>query len=74
VENPLCAKILLSETTDFEITSEDNDDENFGNVLAGIGELYPTLTNVDGLKEDLISLDPKFGKSQGEESSEVIQD
>jgi hypothetical protein len=47
----------------FKITSEDDDDDNFENVLAGIGELYTTLTNVDGLKEDSISLDPKFGKS-----------
>jgi hypothetical protein len=42
--------------------------------LADIGELYPTLTHVDGLKKDSISLDPKFGKSQDKESSEVIQD
>jgi hypothetical protein len=65
---------VLLETSDFKITSEEDDDDNYKNVLAGIRELYATLTNVDGLKEDLISLDPKFGKSQDEESSEVTQD
>ena len=73
VENSLSAKTVLSETSDCEITSEDDDDDSLENVLAGIGELYATLTNVDGLKEDSISLDPKFGKSQDEESPEVIQ-
>jgi hypothetical protein len=53
VENSLSAKTVLSETSDFEITSEDNDDDddddNYKNVLAGIRELYATLTIVDGL-------------------------
>jgi hypothetical protein len=75
VENSLSAKTVLSETTDFEITSEDDDNDNFRNVLAGIGELYATLSNVDRLEEDLISLDPKVGKSQAKESSAgLIQD
>jgi hypothetical protein len=33
-----------------------------------------TLTNVNRLKKDLISLDPKFGKGQAKESSELITD
>jgi hypothetical protein len=72
VENSLSAKAVFLETTDFEITSEDDDDDNFENVLASIGKLYATLMNVDELKEDSISLDPKFRKSQDEESSEVL--
>jgi hypothetical protein len=75
VENSLSARTMLSERSDCEITSEDDADDGLENVLAGIGELYATLTNVDGLKEDSISLDPKFGKSQDEKQSpEVIQD
>jgi hypothetical protein len=58
----------------FIFTIEEDDDANYENVLAGIRELYATLTNVDGLKKDSISLDPKFGMSQDKESSEVIQD
>jgi hypothetical protein len=74
VDNSFSAKTVLLEDSDFEITSEEDDDDNYENVLAGIGELYATLTNVDGLKEDSISLDPKFGMSQDKESSGVIQD
>jgi hypothetical protein len=74
VENSLSVKNVLSEDSDFEITSEEDDDDNYENVLAGIGELYSTLTNVDGLKEDSISLDPKFGMSQDKEPLEAIQD
>jgi hypothetical protein len=74
VQNSLFAKTVLLETSDFEITSEDDDNDNFENVVASIRELYATLTNVDRLKEDSISLDSKFGKSQDEESSELITD
>jgi hypothetical protein len=57
------------ETGDFEITSADNNNNNnFGDVLASIGELYATLTNVDGVEEDLKALDPKFGLSHDKES------
>jgi hypothetical protein len=74
VENLLSAKTELLETSYFEITIEEDDGDNYENVLAGIGELYATLTNVKWLKEDSISLDPKFRMSQDKESSEVIQD
>jgi hypothetical protein len=56
VDNLLSAETVLLEDSDFEITSEEDDNDNYENVLAGIGELYATLTNVDGLKEDLVSL------------------
>jgi hypothetical protein len=46
VENLLSAKTELLETSYFEITIEEDDGDNYENVLAGIGELYATLTNV----------------------------
>ncbi len=69
VENSLSAKTVLIETGDFEITTEDEDNDNYEDVLASIGELYATLTNVDGLKEDSECLDIQYGKEQAEESS-----
>jgi hypothetical protein len=42
-------------------------------VFASIGELYATLTNVDGLEEDSTILNPIFGKSQAEESSGFVR-
>jgi hypothetical protein len=46
VENLLSAKTELLETSYFESTIEEDDGDNYENVLAGIGELYATLTNV----------------------------
>jgi hypothetical protein len=75
VENSLSARIVHLETGDFEITSEDSDDDNYKDILASIGELYATLTNVDGQKEDSKCLDPRLSrKSQAKESSELITD
>jgi hypothetical protein len=76
VGNSLSAKTVLLRTDDFKITTDGkhDDDNNYKNVLAGIGELYATLTHVGGLKEDLKYLDPQFRKSQDEESSALVTD
>jgi hypothetical protein len=41
--------------------------------LASIGELYASLTHVDGLKEDSNTFDPTFRKSEDEESAEMVK-
>jgi hypothetical protein len=68
-ENTLSAETALVETCDFEKSNEDDDKENYEDLLATIGELFVTLTNGDGLKEDSKSLDLKFGNKQMETSS-----
>jgi hypothetical protein len=39
VENSLSTTTVLLETSNFEITSEDDGNDNFENVLASFGEL-----------------------------------
>ena len=68
VENSLSSKTVLLETGDFEFEGEDDDDDNHEDVLASIGELYATMTNGDGLKEESKCLDIQFGKSQTEDA------
>ena len=60
LENALTAKTCLTEDFSFELTDEEDNDD-YENMLAGIGELFLTLTTGNNLKEDLKLLDLKFG-------------
>jgi hypothetical protein len=61
LENALSAKITLVEAGNFEYTDEDKKTGNYDDLLASIGELFATLMNCDGLKEDTKTLDIQFG-------------
>ena len=68
-ENSLSAETELMEKSEFENTDADDDDDNYEDLLASIGELFVTLTNGKGLKDDSDCLDIQFGDKQMEESS-----
>ena len=68
-ENSLSAETELMEKREFENPDGDDDDDNYEDLLAIIGELFVTLTNGEGLKEDSECLDIQFGNKQMEESS-----
>ena len=66
-ENTLTAETALVETGEFKNPEED--DENYDNLLATIGELFASITNGDGLKEDSKTFDIKFGNRQIHETT-----
>ena len=68
-ENTLSAETTLVEAPDFENMNEGDDNEDYENLLASIGELFTTLTNGEGLKEDSKTLDIGFGNKQMEAES-----
>jgi hypothetical protein len=69
VENSLSSKTVLIESDDIEISSNEDDNDDNDDVLASIGELYATLTDGNGLKEESKCLNIQFGKSHTDESS-----
>jgi hypothetical protein len=63
-ENTLTAETSLVEAGEFENPEED--DENYDDLMATIGELFANVANGDGLKEDSKTFDVKFGNKQVE--------
>ena len=64
-ENPLTAETVLLESADFDNTKAKEDD-SYEDLLAGIGEMFSTLTTGHGLKKDSKTFDIKFGNRQTE--------
>jgi hypothetical protein len=62
-ENSLTAKTVLLEAADFDNTKPKEDD-SYEDLLAGIGEMFSTLTTGHGLKQDSKTFDIKFGNRQ----------
>jgi hypothetical protein len=69
-ENTLSAETSLVEVEESEITNDEDDDE-YDNLLASIGKLFATLTDVDRLQEDSITFDVQFGDRQTESIPEM---
>ena len=67
-ENSLTAKTVLLEAADFDDTKPD-EDESYENILAGIGEMFSTLTAGNGLKQDSDTFDLKFGNIRTESAA-----
>jgi hypothetical protein len=70
-ENSLSAETKLTETGAFENANGDvdNDDDDYQDLLASIGELFLTLKNGDGLNADSEYFDIQFGNKPMETTS-----
>ena len=64
-ENSLTATTVLLEAADFDDTKPKEDD-SYENILAGVGEMFSTLTTGNGLIQDSKTFDIKFGNRQME--------
>jgi hypothetical protein len=67
--NTLSAETSEVQSDDFEKTNEDDDDKNCEALLANIGNLFASLTNGDGLKEDTKTFRLQFGSNESEETT-----
>ena len=65
-ENTLSAETCLIEEGDFERNNDDDDTDNYDELMATMGELFGSLANGDGLKEDSKTLDIQYGNKQME--------
>jgi hypothetical protein len=63
-ENTLSAETCLIEEGDFENNNDDDDTDNYDELMASIGELFGSLANGDGLKEDSKTFDIQYGNKQ----------
>ena len=68
-ENTLSAETALVQVDGFENKNEDDDENNYDELLASIGELYAVSTNGDGLNADSETVDIQFGNKHFEETS-----
>jgi hypothetical protein len=70
-ENSLSAETKLTETGAFENANGDvdDDDDDYEDLLASIGELFLTLKNGDGLNADSECFDIQFGNKPMETTS-----
>jgi hypothetical protein len=64
-ENSLTAQTVLLEAADFDNTKPKEDD-SYEDILAGIGEVFSTLTTGHGLEGDSKTFDIKFGNRRNE--------
>jgi hypothetical protein len=65
-ENTLSAETCLVEEGDFETNTDDDDTDNYDALMASMGELFGSMANGDGLKEDSKTFDIKYGKKQND--------
>ena len=65
-ENTLTNKMDLTEAGVLENTNDDDNTRNYDKLLASIGELFGSLANDNGLKEDSKILDIQYGNKQME--------
>jgi hypothetical protein len=63
-ENTLSAETCLIEEGDFDKNDEDDDTDNYDELMATMGELFGSLANGDGLKEDSKTFDLHYGNNQ----------
>jgi hypothetical protein len=64
VENTLSAETCLIEEGDFEKNDDDDDTDNYDELMATMGELFGSFANGEGLKEDPKTLDIQYGNKQ----------
>ena len=69
-ENTLSAETCLVEEGDFENTNNDEETDNYDELMSTMGELFGSLANGGGLKEDSKTLDITFGNRQMEGTTE----
>ena len=65
-ENTLSAETCLVEAGDFENNDDDDDTDNYDELMATMGELFGSLANGEGLKEDSKTVDIQYGNKQME--------
>ena len=65
-ENTLSAETCLVEEGDFENNDDDDDTDNYDELMATMGELFGSLANGEGLKEDSKTIDILYGNKQME--------
>ena len=63
-ENTLSAETCLLEEGDFENNNDEDDTDNYDALMASMGELFGSLANGDGLKEDSKTFDIQYGNKQ----------
>jgi hypothetical protein len=68
-QNSLSAETKLTEIGAFENANGDDDDDDYKDLLASLGDLFLTLKNGDGLNADSECLDIQFGNKQMEAAS-----